>query len=83
MNEKEEINNLKNENEILKKQVTDLKFNYKQLSTELGQSIFECEDLEKENRTLKKDKKELEEEITELRKEIESSIIWKIKSILK
>ena len=84
--EEEEINNIINENEFLKKQLEEQRFSYKQLSSELGQSIFECEDLKKENTQLKKEKEELKEELEELKKfkeEIESSTGWKIKSIFK
>ena len=81
-----EINNLINENEFLKKQLEEQKSSYKQLSSELGQSIFECEDLDKENRKLKKENEELKKEIKKLKifkEEVESSTGWKIKSIFK
>ena len=74
-----EINNLINENEFLKKQLEEQKSSYKQLSSELGQSIFECEDLDKENRKLKKEIKKLKT----FKEEVESSTGWKIKSIFK
>ncbi len=86
MDEIQDINNLKNENEILRKQLEEQKFNYKKLSSELGQSIFECEDLELKNRKLKKENTELKEEIEELKKfkeEVESSTGWKIKQLFK
>ena len=82
----EEINNLIKENEFLKKQLEEQKSSYKQLSSELGRSIFECEDLEKENRKFKKENEDLKREIEELKKfkeEIESSTGWKIKSMFK
>ena len=81
-----EIKNLINENEFLKKQLEEQKSSYKQLSSELGQSIFECEDLDKENRKLKKENEELKKEIKKLKtfkEEVESSTVWKIKSIFK
>ena len=79
-------NNLEKENDYLKKELETYKFNYKKLSAELGQSIFQCEDLEKENMKLKKKILKLEEENELLRKfkeEVESSTSWKVKSIFK
>lgn len=81
MDENQEINHLKNENEILKKELEEQKFSYKKLSSELGQSIFEYEDLELENRKLKRKNEELKEKVEELEKfkqEVESSTGWKI-----
>jgi len=52
----------------------------------LGQSIFECEDLDLKNRKLKKENEEIKEELKELKKfkeEVESSTGWKIKSMFK
>ncbi len=86
MEDNNEITNLTKENDILKKELEQQKFNYKKLSTELGQSIFECEDLEKENRKLKQEIETLKEEISQLKKfkeEVESSTSWKVKSIFK
>lgn len=86
MDEKQEINSLKKENEILKKELEEQKFSYKKLSSELGQSIFECEDLDLKNRRLKKENAELKEEIEELKKfreEVESSNLWKIKRLVR
>ena len=45
MEDNNEITNLTKENDILKKELEQQKFNYIKLSTELGQGIFECEDL--------------------------------------
>ena len=42
---------------------------YKSLSTELGKSIFENEDLDKENRELKKEIQNLKEEIKKISEE--------------
>lgn len=81
MDEKADINNLINENEILRKELEEQKNSYKKLSSELGQSIFEYEDLDLKNRALKKENAQLKEEIEELKKfkeEIESSRGWKI-----
>jgi len=63
----EELAYLRMENEFLKKQLEEQKSSYKQLSSELGQSIFECEDLDKENRKLKKENEELKKEIKKLK----------------
>lgn len=81
MDEKADINNLINENEILRMELEEQKNSYKKLSSELGQSIFEYEDLDLKNRALKKENAQLKEEIEELKKfkeEIESSRGWKI-----
>lgn len=43
----EEVNQLIKENDNLRNELTIAKNNYKQLSTELGQTIFKTEDLEK------------------------------------
>lgn len=86
MDENIELTHLQKENEYLKKELETQKYNYKSLSSELGQSIFKCEDLDLENRKLKKEIEELKEEIEELKKfkeEVESSTSWKIKSVFK
>ena len=93
MDENQEIINLRKENEYLKNELQTQKYNYKSLSSELGQSIFKCEDLDQENRKLKRkidDQKEelneLKEELNELKKfkeKVESSTSWKIKSMFK
>lgn len=86
MDENQEIIDLRNENEYLKNELMSQKSRYKTLSTELGQSIFENEDLDLENRKLKKEIEELEEEIKRLKKfkqEVESSTSWKVKKMFK
>ncbi|HIH35883.1 MAG TPA: hypothetical protein HA277_06305 [Methanosphaera sp.] len=86
MDEKPDINNLINENELLRKQLEEQKNGYKKLSSELGQSIFEYEDLDLKNRALKKENAQLKEEIEELKKfkeEVESSKGWKIIKLFK
>jgi len=86
MDEKPDINNLINENELLRKQLEEQKNSYKKLSSELGQSIFEYEDLDLKNRALKKENAQLKEEIEELKKfkeEVESSKGWKIIKLFK
>lgn len=93
MEENKEIINLTKENELLKKELETQKFNYKSLSTELGKSIFENEDLDKENRELKKEIENLKEEMKKIseennvlkkfKKEVESSATWKVKSLFK
>ncbi len=86
MDENQEIINLTKENDYLKKELEEQKYHYKQLSTEVGQLIFNNEDLEEENRKLKQKIENLKEEIDELKKfkeEVESSTSWKVKSIFK
>jgi chromosome segregation ATPase len=86
MNKNEEIENLKNENNLLKKELETQKSYYKQLSTELGQSVFECEELDKKIRLLERENEELIEENEELKifkEKIESTTSWKIKSLFK
>jgi len=86
MDEKPDINNLINENELLRKQLEEQKNSYKKLSSELGQSIFEYEDLDLKNRALKKENAQLKEEIEELKKfkeEVVSSKGWKIIKLFK
>jgi chromosome segregation ATPase len=86
MNKNEEIENLKNENNLLKKELETQKSYYKQLSTELGQSVFECEELDKKIRLLERENEELIKENEELKifkEKIESTTSWKIKSLFK
>lgn len=82
----EEVNQLIKENDNLRNELTIAKNNYKQLSTELGQTIFKTEDLEKEVFILKKENGRLLKENEELKKfkeEIESSTSWKVKTLFK
>jgi chromosome segregation ATPase len=86
MNKNEEIENLKNENNLLKKELETQKSYYKQLSTDLGQSVFECEELDKKIRLLERENEELIKENEELKifkEKIESTTSWKITSLFK
>lgn len=86
MDKDQEIKNLTKEIHHLQEELTTQKSNYKRLSSELGQSIFENEDLDMENRKLKREIEELKEENKKLKafkEEVESSTSYKIKSIFK
>lgn len=90
---KEKIKQLETNNKMLEEQLQETTNNYKKLSLELGQTIFQNEDYEYEITKLKntikqleKDNKQLKEEnnqLKEFKKEVEKSTTWKVKSIFK
>lgn len=90
---KAEIKQLESNNKILEEQLEQTTNNYKKLSLELGQIIFQNEDYEYEITKLKNKIKTLEEEnkqineenekLKEFKKEVEKSTAWKVKTIFK
>lgn len=80
------IKELETENKILKEQLEETNNNYKKLSMELGQIVFQNEDYEYEITQLKREIEKLEEEnkkLKEFKEEVENSKAWKVKSIFK
>lgn len=90
---KAEIKQLKSNNQILEEQLEQTTNNYKKLSLELGQIIFQNEDYEYEINKQKKKIEELKQEnnklieenerLKEFKKEVEKSTTWKVKTIFK
>ena len=87
------IKELESHNKIIQEEL-DLKTNdYKKMTMEIGQVIFQNEDYEYEIRKLKSKIEEIEKEniilkqenqkLKEFKEEIENSTTWKLKSMMK
>ena len=84
------IRELENTNKIIQEELDTKTNDYKKMTMELGQVIFQNEDYEYENRKLKEKIESLNARIEELeeenkklknfKEEVESSTTWKLKS---
>lgn len=77
---------IEKENKILKEEIATYKNNYKKLSLELGQAVFQNEEYENKIRQLEKEIETLKQENNTLKQENQQLIKdskWNLKSIIK